>query len=372
MSTKKWLNIDGNWSQGAIPQIENKLPAKVYELKQGMSLYLEEICDRFELPSKVYGLERTFIDRVKTTFGHLDKNFGILMKGLKGTGKTVSAKIICNELNLPVILVNAGYNGFGNFLNSIEQDVVLLFDEFEKNFNLSRCDDDDEDSGNKHVNRLLTIMDGVYTSSYKRLFLLTTNECTLPDTLVARPSRIRYIHNFGDLNREAIIEILEDKVTNKELIPELVTFIKGLKNITVDIVKALAEEVNIYNSADEEFLNTMNVLKESEYSDIVEIIDNKDGTVTELVLASSKKINPYSWSKGSQLVAFGNVCGRVWYTSSDDDDYDEKTTILKTVSLDDFNKEKGEDKSKCSSNRTFIIRESLRVHSSMKNYEYCF
>jgi MoxR-like ATPase len=33
------------------------------------------------------------------------------MNGVKGTGKTVTAKQICNLLELPVIIIHRGFNG---------------------------------------------------------------------------------------------------------------------------------------------------------------------------------------------------------------------------------------------------------------------
>ena len=100
-----------------------------------------------------------------------------------------TAKILANKFNLPVIVVKSfGENNTQliEFLASFNFDCVFFFDEFEKNFS-------DKDSS------ILQIMDGVYTSEYRRIFLLTTNETNINDNLISRPSRLRYIRRFYEV-----------------------------------------------------------------------------------------------------------------------------------------------------------------------------
>ncbi len=244
MSKKNWVNFDGTYVYNNIPGVTKDLPLGIYELGCGMQgFFLKKVSDSFELPNPSYGLENDLIKRVKTSFGSFKKNFGLLLKGMKGTGKTVTAKQLCNELKLPVILVNSYFQNIGGFINEIEQDVVLFFDEFEKVYEFNSYtnydqEEGEEQSGIKQTNvaSLLTLMDGVFTSSYKRLFILTTNKEYMPDAMMARPSRIRYIKNFSDLNYDVIMEILTDIVKDKKLIPKLVSLISGLEIITIDIV----------------------------------------------------------------------------------------------------------------------------------------
>lgn len=283
-NNKQWINSKGDYYYNDIPVVTDKLPNGVYELEfDGFSkqFFLKKISDKFSLPEKVYGMEESTLNRIKTTFTRLDKNLGVLLKGLKGTGKTVLAKQVCNDLKLPVILVNHAYGNMSEFINSINQDVIMLFDEFEKTYDLSYYHDEEGGEG-KSVNSLLTFMDGVFTSSYKRLFLLTTNKVYLPDAMVSRPSRIRYIKEFGDLSYESINEILQDSVEDKELIPKLAKILCELENITVDIVKSVAEEANIYGIAEKEFFNIFNIKRENDRFDIYEIV-NGEMTVTPVI-----------------------------------------------------------------------------------------
>jgi hypothetical protein len=285
--SRQWVASKGIYHYTEIPDVFKSLPPLVYELQFDNfsgSFVLEKICDKFELPEIMYNLEDTLIKRVLKTFESYNKNFGILLKGLKGTGKTIAAKVICNTLNLPVILITKPWNDMGNFVNSIQQDIVLFFDEFEKTYSFYesfRGESNDEreeiesqnqnNSSPKDVTNLLTLMDGVFTSKYKRLFLLTTNRDYLPDALIARPSRIRYIKEFNDLPLPVILQILDNSVHNKELIPGLIDLLKNLEIITVDIVKAIAEEANLFNTAEPEFFEIFNVKRVHNHYDLYEI-----------------------------------------------------------------------------------------------------
>jgi hypothetical protein len=110
---------------------------------------------------------------------------------------------------------------------------VLFFDEFEKNFS-------DKDS------TVLQIMDGVYNSSHRKIFLLTTNEMNVNENLVGRPSRLRYVRRFGNLDLKTVEEYLDDNLQIEEARQELIDFIDTLTISTIDILKTIVNEVNIH------------------------------------------------------------------------------------------------------------------------------
>lgn len=140
-------------------------------------IYLEEFADEFHFDFKIYGMESKLIEHVMRTFENTTSNLGMLFNGIKGTGKTITAKIIANRTNLPVILINAPYPGLAEFIAKIACPCVLFFDEFEKNFDTNRKEDVD----------LLSIMDGVFNSPHRRVFILTTNKLYVNENLY-RPS----------------------------------------------------------------------------------------------------------------------------------------------------------------------------------------
>ena len=194
MENKNIWNQDGNnFTLGETTKHIKSLPAGVYVLNKSMfGFYLDRIEEEFEFGHKLYGLETALIDPVIKTWNSTNKNLGVLLNGLKGTGKTVTAKVICNKLSLPVILINENPDGGGipDYLNEIEQEVIVMMDEYEKVFG--------EDS------ELLTVMDGVLTSTSRKLFMLTTNNTYINENLLQRPSRIRYQKTFKDLSPEII------------------------------------------------------------------------------------------------------------------------------------------------------------------------
>lgn len=239
-----------------------ELPKKVFNMGFDSirnEIFLEEFADEFHFDFKIYGMESKLIDHVLRTYENTTSNLGMLFNGIKGTGKTVTAKIIANRTNLPVILVNAPFPGLAEFIAKIASPCVLFFDEFEKNFDTNRKDDVD----------LLSIMDGVFNSPYRRVFILTTNKLYVNENLLGRPSRIRYRKSFGNLSPEVIQEYLDDNLKNKEYAPEILEFIDTLSISTIDILKAIVDEVNIHNTPISSFKSFLNV-EQARYSYSVE------------------------------------------------------------------------------------------------------
>lgn len=174
--------------------------------------------------------------------------------------KTITAKIIANRTNLPVILVNNPYPGLAEFISKIQCPCVLFFDEFEKNFNSSKGQDIE----------LLSIMDGVFNSQYRRIFIMTTNKLYVNENFIGRPSRIRYRKSFGNLSPEVIQEYLNDNLEHKEFAQDILEFIDTLSISTIDILKSIVEEVNIQGTSVNDFKHYLNV-EQAKYSYMVKM-----------------------------------------------------------------------------------------------------
>lgn len=217
--------------------VEETLPVGIYSICLTMIGYhLEKYANKFVFPYKMYGLQEEFIDHVIKTYHATEGSMGVMLTGTKGTGKTVTAKELANKLNLPVIIVKDmrdGNQSMIEFLSSIESDCILFLDEFEKNFSES-------DS------TILQIMDGVYNSKYRKVFLLTTNEMSINENMVGRPSRIRYVKEFGNLDLKVVNEYLDDALEVPEARQDLLDFIDSLTISTIDILKTIVNEVNIH------------------------------------------------------------------------------------------------------------------------------
>ena len=234
--------------EGSVANVES-IPVGIYNVNfnpmSGWSL--EQTGEKFTFNYKVYGLQSNFIDYVLKTFENTKGNLGILLNGVKGTGKSVVAKILANKFNLPIIIVKSfGDNNDAliEYLSSFNFDCVFFMDEFEKNW-------DEKDSS------ILSIMDGVYTSNYRRIFLLTTNETRINDNLLSRPSRLRYIKEFGNIEQDIVREYLNDNLKNPECIDCIIDFIDTLQISTIDILKSIVEDINIHGF--EKFIENKNI-----------------------------------------------------------------------------------------------------------------
>ena len=244
-----------NWSKSGSTHrqigggdIVNTLEPGVYQIDCNpmTGWYLERTGDEFVFDYKLYGVHTEIIDRILKVYPKLTGNLGVLFNGLKGTGKTVTAKILANRLGLPIIIIKSfGSNNTGlvEYLSSINCDCVFFFDEFEKQF------DEDDYS-------ILQIMDGVYTSPYRRVFLLTTNKTNINENMISRPSRIRYMKEFGNLELEVVNEYLDDNLQDLSRKAELISYLDMLTFSTIDVLKSIVEEVNILGF--DEFMRSKN------------------------------------------------------------------------------------------------------------------
>jgi hypothetical protein len=278
--------MKNNWVQSAndyflkeVSQQSEKLPVGVYIAHESlMGMYLTRTADEFVFPYKVYGVEREFIERVKRTYRSTNNNLGLLLNGVKGTGKTVTAQIICNELQLPVIIVTANMGGLPDFLSKIQQDVVVFIDEYEKIYS-------DRDHS------VLTVMDGVLNCGHRRTFVLTTNNLWVNENMLQRPGRIRYLKTFSDMPLSVITEIVDDMLTATEHRKATIDFISGLEHITIDIIKAIISEVNIHHEDPLVFKDVFNVTYIETRSYIWEVTMNKKKSEENLVY-SDARISP--------------------------------------------------------------------------------
>lgn len=245
-----WLQSGNHYNEiSSSSKILDELPIGIYNLLENdftKDLYLERLSDKFEFPFKVYDIDDKFINHVMTTFHGTKNNLGVLLNGTKGTGKTVTAKILVNEMNLPCIIVPCNYKKLQEFLASLEFECILFFDEFEKNFENQTQD-------------LLSVMDGVYNSLTRKIFLLTTNTLHINDNFLSRPSRIRYKKTYTNLSIETVISYLNDNLVDKTKIKEIVEFVNTLSCSTIDIVKCITDEINLHNCNINDIKDYLNV-----------------------------------------------------------------------------------------------------------------
>lgn len=232
-------------------------PGKVYTLE--VDKWSDEISFKlapdFSMPSKIYETDedKRFVSKVLNYYNKSENGTtGVMLSGLKGSGKTVTAKNIALQSNLPIILIDKGFRP--SFLIKLfnkmsETEACFLFDEIDK---LGEDYDDDY---------LLKILDGA-NSSGKKLMLCTCNDADdINEYLVDRCSRIRYWREFDELSASMIQNILEDKLNDKEEIKPLTDFIiENFAVVSFDNIASFVDEVNEYPTASfEELFEDMNL-----------------------------------------------------------------------------------------------------------------
>lgn len=206
---------------------------------------------------KIYGNHEEKVNKVIKSYKCSTRNFGIILSGQKGIGKSLFARVLAAkaiENGLPVIIVNEYIPGIANFLSSIEQEVVVIFDEFEKTFGEVEHSDPQEE--------MLSLFDGL--DNGKKLFVITCNETRkLNEYLLNRPGRFHYHFMINYPTENEIREYLKDKLLPDyyEVINSIVNFSRTI-NMTYDYLRAIVFEINQGYSL-EETLNDLNITQSS-------------------------------------------------------------------------------------------------------------
>jgi DNA-directed RNA polymerase subunit F len=305
-----WSKQGSNFFLGEGATFQNTLESGVYKTQtnpQTGEMYLTFIGDKFLFPYKVYGIESDFISRVKKTYQQTTGNLGILLDGLKGTGKTVTSELIANSLEQPTIIVNHVGGSLSSFINALPQNTTLLFDEYEKLYKNGRDEDGNYQSNDDAI---LSVMDGALNNEFRKVFLLTTNKEWINENLMQRPGRIRYIKTFSDLSIKTIMEIVDDLLDNEDLREETIKYVSELELITVDIVKAVLSEVNIHNEAPEKFKSIFNAKSLGTRFDIYEVKEGVPDLIFKSMNVNIRKFTPayIGMNFNNGIEHLGRVC----------------------------------------------------------------
>lgn len=253
-----------------------KLDSAVYELQRDDrtgTLFLKHFKNTFEFPFQKYPLDEDFVKHVLARYPTMKKSMGILLNGIKGSGKSVIAKTIANELGLPVIIINRYYPGMAEFIADLPSPCTIFLDEFEKFVGNSS---DSEYSESDSTHQLLSLMDGVYTGTLAHVFLLTTNTLDFDQNLLSRPGRILYIRSYKNLESQFIEHYVDANLQCPEYKEDLFKEIDRLNTVTIDCIKALVDEVNIMKVSPSKAREYLNIQSASSLLKALFLIDKPE------------------------------------------------------------------------------------------------
>lgn len=258
----------------------------------------------FEIPeTKIYGQHLDKVKKVLNSMDKMNRNLGVILSGDKGIGKSLFSKCLglkARKKGIPVILVNEYHEGIANFLEEIEQTVMILFDEYDKTF--------DEKKHNCQA-EMLSLFDGV--SAGKKLFVITCNEIqSLSQYLINRPGRFHYHFRFLYPTADEIRDYMEDKLDKQyyDEIENVIAFSVRM-NLNYDCLRSIAFELN-NGLKFQEAINDLNIIRISQYKNIKIIVEFEnqatlsgkikewqlyDNTITDMSIYLPDNIRPLSY-----------------------------------------------------------------------------
>lgn len=250
-------------------QAVDVLPQGTYYVRFNPQIgyYLEKVED-FELPSKIYG-DTNVVNRWLVSYHANQRNTGIILTGVKGSGKTLLGKKCAIDSRLPIIIIDTPYDDsdFVSFITNPELgDVCIFIDEFEKVF---------AEEGS--ADALLTILDGAFNTH--NLFIFTCNQMHTNQYLTNRPSRIRYRTHFESLPEEVIDEVITDLLQHKEHTESIKSVLTAIGVITFDLLITLIKEVDLFNEPATTIAPYLNITTEEIQVNISEIWKGKPYTI---------------------------------------------------------------------------------------------
>lgn len=322
-------------SEKALPKPVDILPVGNYTLKLSPMIgpYLEMSEPYEELP-KTYGDLQTDAKRIVNTWLDRKVSTGVLLHGEKGSGKTLLTKMVGRlvaELQIPTIFINENFTGewFANLLQSIEQPVYILFDEFEKVY------DDEAQQG------LLTMLDGIYSSN--KLFLFTCNDKHRVSALMQnRPGRVFYSIGFEGLDYMFIKQYCQDHLKDQTQTEKVCSFAQLFWKFNFDMLKALVQEMNRYNETPHQASRLLNAKPEGGARDYYGL-----ELKLEVALKAGEFLSPGLEDKSCTPLE-STFQFNVYRTQKSTKDKDEdaqvyvRTILFRNVDVQGLNPEKGE------------------------------
>lgn len=246
-----------------------------------------------KVKEKIYGNQIKKAEKVFKAYDLIERNLGIILSGDKGSGKTLFVNVLIERaiaLDMPIIFVSENQPNLVKFLSSIEQEYMVIFDEFEKNFKDMNGASEDVECMSEQ-NQFLSYFDGFNNS--KKIFVITCNIFqSLSRYIVERPGRFHYHFKLNNPNSQEIKDYCNDNL-KKEYHKEIDRIVKFslVSNLTYDWLRAICFEINQGYTL-EETIDDLNISNGSYlYYEFSITINNEEYTSKQGLCITNKDID---------------------------------------------------------------------------------
>jgi SpoVK/Ycf46/Vps4 family AAA+-type ATPase len=163
---------------------------------------------------------------------HMEGGLGMLLYGAPGTGKTMFAEAVANEMKLPLFIVSpadifksyvgeseAAVKAIFEELDACESGAILFVDECESIFSTRKKDTKDYKAA--VTTELLQRMNGFGVNGARRIMIAATNRPDEIDPAYLRFKRFSHLVHVSPPDRTARYSIIEGKLKGIALAPDV-------------------------------------------------------------------------------------------------------------------------------------------------------
>lgn len=176
--------------------------------------------EEFNEPIFEEELWKDFETEVEEVVNEKRKKTSALFYGPPGNGKSFFIKYLATKYRLPVMVftLNPDWTNHDLLLifSQIPKKCIVLFEDFDNYFDKRLCIIGGDNKSIKFTfDIILNSLDGAYTTYENVIFIMTVNDIEkVDDSLKNRPSRFKFVKEFGNPSRQVRAKILPNELVD--------------------------------------------------------------------------------------------------------------------------------------------------------------